>query len=270
MKQVLDQSAKPQSPGVEQLLVGKASPVSWNPWIGLIFIILAFFTSQLVGSLLISIYPLLHHWTSAHSNAWLNSSIIAQFFYVLFAESFIVGAIYMFLRHYKTNFRSIGLRKPRWSDPLVGLAAVVPYFILYSLTVGLASHLFSGLNVNQTQEIGFNNVHGAAQLILTFISLVILPPLTEEIMMRGFLYGSLKKLMPTIAAGFVTSLIFASLHLPEGGSAGPLYIAALDTFVLSVVLVYIREKTDGLYAGMTLHAIKNGIAFVALFVVGTH
>ena len=62
-----------------------------------------------------------------------------------------------------------------------------------------------------------------------------------------------------------TSLLFAAGHLAEGGSAGLLYIAAIDTFSLSLVLIYLREKTDGLWASMTLHALKNGIAFVALF-----
>jgi membrane protease YdiL (CAAX protease family) len=146
------------------------------------------------------------------------------------------------------------------------LAAVPFYFVLYLLSVGLISHFVPGLNVNQQQQIGFNNVHGAAPLVMTFISLVVLPPLAEEIMVRGFLYSSLKKALPTASAVIVTSALFASAHLPEGGAAGPLYIAALDTFVLSLVLIYLREKTGSLWASITLHAIKNGIAFVALFV----
>jgi membrane protease YdiL (CAAX protease family) len=46
-----------------------------------------------------------------------------------------------------------------------------------------------------------------------------------------------------------------------------LYIAAIDTFTLSLILVYLREKTGGLWSSMGLHAIKNGIAFVSLFIV---
>jgi membrane protease YdiL (CAAX protease family) len=89
-------------------------------------------------------------------------------------------------------------------------------------------------------------------------------------MMRGFLYSSLKKAMPVGLAAVSVSLLFAAAHLPEGGAAGPLYIAAIDTFILSLVLVYLREKTGSLWASITLHALKNGIAFVALFVVATH
>ncbi len=110
-------------------------------------------------------------------------------------------------------------------------------------------------------------MHGSGPLILTFISLVILPPLAEEIMVRGFLYSSLKKAMPVAWAVIATSAIFAAAHLPEGGAAGPLYIAALDTFVLSLVLIYLREKTGSLWSSITLHMIKNGVAFVALFIL---
>jgi membrane protease YdiL (CAAX protease family) len=104
-------------------------------------------------------------------------------------------------------------------------------------------------------------------LTLTFVSLVILPPITEEILVRGFLYSSLKKALPLIWAALLTSAMFAIAHLPEGGASGPLYIAALDTFVLSLVLIYLREKTGGLWASITLHAIKNGVAFAALFIL---
>ena len=86
-------------------------------------------------------------------------------------------------------------------------------------------------------------------------------------MARGLLYSSLKKAMPIAGAAVITSLIFAAAHLPEGGAAGPLYVAAIDTFILSLVLVYLREKTGSLWSSITLHSFKNGVAFVLLFVL---
>ena len=115
------------------------------------------------------------------------------------------------------------------------------------------SFIAPSLEFDQKQQLGFDNVYGLLALTLTFISLVILPPMTEEIMVRGFLYSSLKKGLPVIAAVIVTSYYLR--RTPTGGrGAGPLYIAALDTFVLSLVLIYLREKTDGLWAPITLHA----------------
>lgn len=247
-----------------------AQKVPWKPWWGVVFAVLVFYGSQILAGIILTFYPDLRRWPAARANDWLNNAVTAQFAFVLMAEVGVVAAIYLFLKRHRAALSSIGLKKPRWADPLYGLAAVPAYFVLYLLTVGVVSHYVPGLNINQQQQIGFNNVQGAGELILTFISLVVLPPIAEEIMVRGFIYSSLKKAFKLWPAVILTSLIFAVAHLPEGGSAGPLYIAALDTFVLSLVLIYLREKTGSLWASITLHAIKNGIAFVALFVIHAH
>lgn len=240
--------------------------VPWRPWLGVLFIVFVYYASQIFAGILISIYPELRHWSQGQALDWLNESVGAQFVFILLAEAASIGALYLFLKHYKLGFSSIGLKKPRWNDVGLGLLAVPVYFLFYLLTVGVVSHFVPSLDINQEQQIGFDNVYGALPLLMTFVSLVILPPLVEEIMVRGFLYSTLKKALPTVVAVVATSLIFASAHLPEGGAAGPLYIAALDTFVLSLVLIYLREKTGSLWASITLHACKNGVAFLALFV----
>lgn len=240
--------------------------VPWNPLLGVLFIVFIYYASQLAAGILLSAYPGLRHWSNAQALDWLNSSVGAQFVFILLAEACSIGAIYLFLKRYKLGFAAIGLKKPRWSDLWSGLLAVPVYFVFYLVTVAIVTHFVPSLDINQEQQIGFNNVAGTLPLILTFISLVILPPLAEEIMVRGFLYSTLKKAMPAFGAVILTSALFAGAHLPEGGAAGPLYIAALDTFVLSLVLIYLREKTGSLWASITLHAIKNGVAFLALFV----
>src|SRR5690606_7282850 len=106
------------------------------------------------------------------------------------------------------------------------------------------------------------------QLILVFISLVLLPPFVEEVLARGFLYTGLKTKWPVWAAAVVTSLIFAAAHLEFGSGAPLLWVAAIDTFTLSLVLIYLREKTGKLGASIMLHMLKNGVAFVLLFIVG--
>jgi membrane protease YdiL (CAAX protease family) len=256
-------SSEPQTHKHKQSRIPR---VPWNPWLGVLFVVLVYGVSQFASAILISIYPAVKGWTHQHAVDWLNGSTIAQFVYILLAESAIIAAIYFFLKYYRCSFQIIGFKRPRWQDLLYGLAAVPLYYVLYLLTVGVVSHLVPSLNVDQQQNIGFTDVHGAFQLVLTFISLVVLPPLAEEIMVRGFLYSSLKKALPTISAAVVTSLLFASAHLSEG-KGGLLYIAALDTFVLSMVLIYLREKTGSLWSSITLHAVKNGIAFVALFAI---
>ena len=82
--------------------------------------------------------------------------------------------------------------------------------------------------------------------------------------MRGFLYTGLKKWLPKIIAALVVSALFGLAHLAEGGDAGPLWVGALDTFILSLFLVSLRELTGNLWASIALHATKNTVAFVVL------
>jgi membrane protease YdiL (CAAX protease family) len=259
-------SSKSREPASKKRLSGQGS-VPWNPWLGVFIVIFVYYAAQILSGILLSVYPGLKHWSQSQALDWLNNSVGAQFVFIVLAEVFSLTALYYFLKRYKVGFSTIGLKRPRLRDPLYGLLAAPVYFVLYGLTVVIVSHFVPGLNVDQTQEIGFDNVHGMLALTLTFISLVVLPPLTEEIMVRGFLYSSLKKAVPVLHAALLTSVIFAAAHLPEGGSGGPLYIAAIDTFILSLVLIYLREKTGSLWASITLHALKNGVAFVALFVL---
>lgn len=227
-----------------------------------------FFCSQVVAGTIISLIPAVNRWSSAHASAWLGSSIAAQFTYVLIADALLVLGVAGLLKLFRWDWRAIGLVRPRLRHILVGMGAVVPYYLLYVIVVLIMGALIPSLNVAQKQDIGFNSVHGSAALVLTFISLAVLPPLAEEIAMRGFLYTGLRKWLPRIAAGVCVSVLFGAAHLAEGGAAGPLWIGAIDTFTLSLVLVFLREKTGNLWAGITLHALKNSIAFVLLFVVG--
>jgi membrane protease YdiL (CAAX protease family) len=245
------------------------SAVPWNPLAAVVFIVALFFAAQLIAGVFVSVYPALQHWTTAQANSWLMNSVAAQFVYVLLAEGLTLGGTYLWLRHYHTGAGVIGLVRPRLRDAGYGILAVLPYYGLYAVLLALATR-YSRIDVNQQQNVGFGGAHGPLALVLTFVSLVVLPPLVEEILMRGLLFTSLRKAMNFVWAALITSAIFASAHLPEGAGGGPLWVAAIDTFVLSLVLCWLREKTGSLWPGITLHAIKNGIAFAALFVLGVH
>lgn len=228
---------------------------------------LSYYAAQFASSLAIYLYPLSQHWSSDRIDHWLATSIPVQFVYVLLSEALIVLAIVGMMRLLHWTRRTIGLVRPTLRHILVGAAAVVPYYLLYTAIVFVVQLLVPSLNVDQKQEIGFDTARTALELGLTFISLVILPPLVEEIAMRGFLYSGLRTWFPKIVSALLVSGVFGLAHLAGGGAAGPLWIGALDTFALSLVLVGLREMTGNLWAGITLHALKNTIAFVLLFVL---
>ena len=240
--------------------------IPWSPILAVVAVVAIYFISQLIGGILISIYPAVRHWSTTQANTWINNSVPAQFVYVVIAEGLTILAVWQFLKHYRVRFSTIGVKRFKAEDVLYAIAGFGVYFIAYAILLQVITRLVPALNVNQQQQIGFQNASGIGQLILTAMSLVILPPIAEEILMRGFLYTSLRKSIPKVAAALVTSVIFASAHLEFGQGAPLLWVAAIDTFVLSLVLVYLREKTGRLWASMGLHALKNAVAFMSIFI----
>lgn len=247
-----------------------ANRVPWHPLLAIGLVVAIYFISQLVGGLLVSLYPALHHWSTQHANDWLNNSVSAQFVYIVVAEGLTLSALWFFVRRYKFDIRRFGLVRPQKVDVVYTLAGFGFYFIAYAALLAAVSALIPSLNLNQQQQIGFQDAHSVAQLTMAAISLVVLPPLAEEILMRGFLYTSLRGYMSKLVAALITSVIFASGHLQWGDGAPLLWVAAIDTFVLSMVLVSLREKTGRLWAGVGLHALKNGVAFMVLFIFHAH
>jgi len=245
-----------------------------KPWvhpIGAVLIVLfIYFASQIIGGLLLSVYPALHHWSDSQANDWVNNSVVAQFIYVVVAEGLTLLSLWAFLRHFKISLGEIGLKRAKGEDVLYALSGFALYFVSYAVLLSILMKFIPSLNVNQPQQIGFQTASGFGQLAMTAISLVILPPIAEEILMRGFLYSSLRRSMPKIGAALVTSILFATAHLEFGEGAPLLWVAAIDTFVLSLVLILLREKTDRLWASMGVHGLKNTIAFISLFIFHTH
>lgn len=237
----------------------------WHPWLGVGLAVFLFLGVQVVAGILVSIYPLLRGWSVSHAQVWLDNSLTAKIAYLALISVIIFVTLKWFLKLYGQNWKTLGLRRPKGSDALYSLAAFPVYVLIFLVLTVIIKALVPSLNLEQVQDLGFNGSYSGLQLIIIGLALVVLSPLTEEVIFRGLLYGSLKRTVPLIWAAVVTSLIFAAGHLPEGGSAGPLYIAAIDTFVLSLVLVYLREKTGGLWASIGLHALKNCIAFLAVF-----
>jgi membrane protease YdiL (CAAX protease family) len=242
----------------------KATTVSRWPWhpISAIFIVLALFlVPQIVAGIIIG--------AAARGNPAITADLVLeQFLYVFLAEALTLAGLYGVLRQSGKGFRFLGLTKPKWFDTVYVILGFAAYFALNIALVSVLSSVLPGLDVDQKQDIGFDTARSFISLVPVFIALVVLAPLAEEVLIRGFLFGSLRSRMTLPWSILLTSIIFGAAHLFGGEPGAPLlWIAAIDTFALSVVLCYLREKTGRLWAGIGLHALKNCIAFVALFVL---
>ncbi len=166
------------------------------------------------------------------------------------------------LRLYRKNLvtrKDLGVqRELRWRDIGLGLAGYVIYFLsLIAVTVVLTKFV-PAYNATETQELGFTSLLGTERLVAFFV-FVVVAPVVEELIMRGFLFGKLRQAhMPYWPAAILVSLLFGFAH----GQ----WNVAVDTFLLSMVACYLREKTGTIWPGVIIHITKNMVAYMFLFV----
>jgi membrane protease YdiL (CAAX protease family) len=195
-------------------------------------------------------------------NSWV------QFLAILIVEIITVGLVYAYFK--LANRDILSYLKLR-NKPGVKVFSTVAlsyglYFIVFIAIATLADTFVSSLDTDQMQQIGFENTKGWDYLAV-FGALVILPPIAEEIVFRGVLYQKLKQYSSLVPAIVLTSVVFGLAHLEFLSDAPLNWIAALDTFVFSLFLIGVYIRTKSLWAPIMLHALKNGIAFVFLFLI---
>lgn len=152
-----------------------------------------------------------------------------------------------------------GLKEyPTWTD--IGLAPVG--WIVSTIGAGLLMTFFSQFSwfeIGQAQDTGFSPYMNGGERIIAFLVLVILAPIAEEVIFRGWLYGKLRARTNLVTSILITSLLFAIMHWQ--------WNVSVNVFALSVVLCGMREITGTIYAGILTHMLKNGIAFFLLYVI---
>lgn len=226
--------------------------------------VLIYFLAQILAAAIIYAIPVTNHWAQSRRDVWLQNPWVT-FSFIFTAEALTLGILYKFMKVRRVTFRSLGLNKPKWEFLAYALASYAIYFVIYIVSLVLAKAFLPNLDLNQKQDLGFSDTSGGIRLLPIFISLVVLPPVTEEIVVRGFLFKGLRTKLPFVSAAVIASLLFAAAHLGEGGSGGLLWVAGIDTFILSLVLCYLRERTGSLWPGIGVHMIKNAVAFVVLY-----
>lgn len=238
----------------------------WSPLQAIAITIGVFILSQFFASVFFIFLSEVAGWNQTQFNSWFDSSAFPQFLYILIADGLILAGIWWLLRRKKKSFSFVGWAKPQVSDAGRALIAYGCYIVLFILITVIARVVAPSINLEQEQQLGFEANRGILNLILAGVSLVILPPIVEELLCRGFLYTSLRTRWKVVPSAIVTSVLFAIAHLQFGSGAPLLWVAALDTFVLSLVLVYLRETTGRLTASILLHMLKNVVAFSLLFI----
>ena len=236
----------------------------WQFGLSVFVATLIFYTSQYLPIFVLVIFLSSSGKNQQQVTDLFTDNHLMQFFALFLIAATTIYLIYRYLRRQGKNpITYLRLNRP---PSLSELGDVVIAYGLYFATLLFATVIvsaFTTVDVNQVQELGIADPQTFNTQLLVFLSLVVLPPISEEILFRGFLFQKLKKHSSVIIATVAVSILFGVAHLEYSNLN---WIAVVDTLIFSVYLIYIFEKHKSLYSPMILHGIKNSIAFYILFI----
>ena len=256
--------SKPQKP-VSSRIIFKTllKAILLSAWVGLV----------VIGAQLVVAYLMIWLFGRQTVSEPVPTAIYSALAYILafVILLFVTPKLLTIFKHPDTIMKrnDLGLRGlPTWTD--IGLAPVglIVSVALAALLTTIFGLIFPWFNAEQAQTLGFSTYITGGDRIIAFIVLVLVAPIAEELIFRGWLYGKLRisllgKIPERLAIAIsilLVSLLFGILH----GQ----WNVGITVFVMSVVMCILREITGTIYAGTLLHMLKNALAFYLLYVVG--
>lgn len=161
----------------------------------------------------------------------------------------VTGAVLMgifFLVRWRHGIRLLGLESgPYWRlvAGMISLGVIVDW--LFSLVLRPLEKEGNLLNLSSWED-------GGAGLFYALLSSVVLAPLVEEVVYRGFLFQSYLKRFGFWLAIFFSTFLFTAIH--DYGIYGS---ASVAFFGLCACVLY--RATGSLWAAIIFHAVSNGL-----------
>lgn len=139
------------------------------------------------------------------------------------------------------------------------LLALIPMFVVVGTTAVLSNEWLQQLAPGaQEQELvrAFVETDDTVLRVLIILAAVVVAPVVEETLFRGFIYGVLKRYTDAPFAALLSGLFFAIIHMHTG--------SLLPLWVLALFFCAAYEFTGCLLAPMILHALFNSTSIVGM------
>jgi membrane protease YdiL (CAAX protease family) len=138
---------------------------------------------------------------------------------------------------------------------------------VFTVVILISVNLISSISVSWLQDVwpnlepqetvkAFKESSSIGFKFLVVIAAVVIAPLAEETLFRGFVYGVLKRYTDAPFAALSSSLMFAIIHMHVG--------SLLPLCMLAVLFCLAYEITGCLLVPMLLHAIFNAVSIIAM------
>ena len=173
----------------------------------------------------------------------------------IMVQFFMVAMVIGFVAWRQNPVRWLGLQWRMWPlvFPIAILGVLFTWGVLGVLQAGgfidwLQGHL--GNDGKQDVVKAFTETDDTVTLSVLVVMAVIVAPLTEEIMFRGYFYPVAKRFIGRTEAIIFSSLVFAVIHNNA--------MALLPLCVLAILLALAYEFTGSIWAPIGIHTLFNG------------
>jgi membrane protease YdiL (CAAX protease family) len=179
------------------------------------------------------------------------TSIIAIIIFFVFKELLILIVLIYFGIYFQEEKKLLKVKK---------LKNCIISFILFIPLLFLISFIIQNiLPEYKQQEIVLNFKSNLLKDKALLLHVLIIAPVVEEIIFRGYIYRILKTKIPIIFAIIISSTLFSLIHYNV--------LSFILLFVLSIFLTYIYERNGSIMCPIIIHSLFN-LMMSALIIYG--
>ena len=152
-------------------------------------------------------------------------------------------------------FKELNIKKVRFKEYIFPCIMAFTCSMAFAL---LTYHLsFENALMIQTGVTYYSGIMPYLGIILQIVTLLVVAPITEEIICRGLILTTLQKEYRKAVAVTLSALLFGVLHLMAGGT-----VLVLGSFIMGIILGIICVKTKSLLPAIFAHIFANIPDFV--------
>ncbi len=155
------------------------------------------------------------------------------------------------IKKYNASWNTLGLRPFRLSSLAVGFGLMA---LSWGFNLGYA--LFLGLYGLQVQP-DFTPLFEVASPMLVFIGGVLVAPLVEEIIFRGFIFAGLQGRLGWKKSALTSAGLFALIHFQ--------LTAIIPIFILGLIFAYLYHLSGSIWPAVLLHMSTNALGLGAVY-----
>lgn len=226
--------------------IGSALAVYFLAWVGSTIILVAILR-------LAAIYVVE---AQMYLQALSSGDIYASFGLTLANAIIALGLEAWYLKRYNLSWKAVGWRGFNlWQAALYLLGIFVTFAVAVNALLWILPFFVPGFNSQQPQVNEFTS-STQTNSVITLIALVIIPPIIEETVFRGFIFPAFAKKWGMVSGAIASSVLFGFAHLQANIS--------VYTFILGLLLCFLYVRLKSIFPGMFFHMLNNYLAVMAM------